>query len=114
MITAKIDETSEDYERGGGRRGRGVRSTAARGRGGCGPVRGLRSPSGLAEVRERLHRYEREIAPTLEPAYRVYEANGKAIRNLFHLEKYDSFFASLAERQDIQELISSLVHGEPV
>ena len=97
MITTQTDETIRDYERDG-----------------CVRIRGLLSPAELAEVRERLHRYEREIAPTLEPAFRVYEADGKAIRNLFHLEKHDPFFASLAERPDIQELIRSLVHGEPV
>jgi ectoine hydroxylase-related dioxygenase (phytanoyl-CoA dioxygenase family) len=83
-------------------------------RDGCVRVRGFLAPEDLAEVRRQLARFHRDIAPTLEPGYRVYEADGKAIRNLFHLNKFDPFFAQLAERPAIREIVGAFVHGEPI
>ena len=83
-------------------------------RDGCVRVRGFFNPKELTEVRDNLARFERDIAPTLEPAYRVYEADGKAIRNLFHLNKFDPFFAALPDRPAIRRLIGPMVHGEPI
>ena len=83
-------------------------------RDGCVRVRGFFSPAEFAEVRENLARFERDIAPTLDPAYRVNEADGKAIRNLFHLNKFDPYFADLPARPAIRSLVGPMVRGEPV
>jgi phytanoyl-CoA hydroxylase len=97
MITIDRGKATHDYERDGFIR-----------------VKEMLSPSELTEVRDQLRRFERDIAPNLEPAYRGYEADGKAIRNLFYLEKFDPFFASFGQREDIRQLVSSLVHGDPI
>lgn len=83
-------------------------------RDGCVRRRAFFPPDQLAQVRERLARYEREIVPTLEPGYRVFEADGKSLRNLFHLEKFDPFFDTLARQPEVLALMRSLVNGEPV
>jgi ectoine hydroxylase-related dioxygenase (phytanoyl-CoA dioxygenase family) len=83
-------------------------------RDGCIRVRGFLSADLLRDVRERLARYEREIVPGLPPTDRTFEADGKAIRNLWRMQEHDPFFKSLAERAETRELIASLVNGEPV
>lgn len=89
-------------------------TAAAYGRDGVIRVRGLLSPTDVAAVRAALDRYSREIAPTLPPAEVVFEADGKAVRNLWRMEQHDPFFAALAARPEILRLVRRLVHGEPI
>ncbi|MFM7290005.1 MAG: phytanoyl-CoA dioxygenase family protein [Planctomycetia bacterium] len=77
-------------------------------------VRGLLSPADIATVKAALDRYAREIAPSLPPADVVFEADGKAVRNLWRMEHHDPFFAELASRPEIRRVVGRLVHGEPV
>ncbi|MFM8291237.1 MAG: phytanoyl-CoA dioxygenase family protein [Planctomycetia bacterium] len=90
------------------------RAVAAYDRDGVIRVRRLFSPEELARVRAALARYIREIAPGLEPAVVVFEADGKAVRNLWRMDKHDPFFKELGERPDLLALVGSLVHGTAV
>lgn len=83
-------------------------------RDGCVRVRGFLPPDLLKQVRDALDRYVRDIVPGLSMGDRTFEADGKTVRNLWRMEQHDSFFESLAQRSEIQELIAELVHGEPV
>jgi ectoine hydroxylase-related dioxygenase (phytanoyl-CoA dioxygenase family) len=83
-------------------------------RDGCVRIKHFLSPDLLAEVRKNLDHFLREIVPTLPAGNRTFEADGKTVRNLFHLEKFDPFFQQLADRAEIRSLIGKLVHGEPV
>ena len=42
------------------------------------------------------------------------EADGKTVRNLWHMDQYDPFFKSLSQRKPILDLTRRLVHGDPV
>jgi len=77
-------------------------------------IHGLLSPDELAEVREAIERYTREILPGLPPEDRTYEADGKAVRNLWRMDKHDPYFKRLTEHPGIRQLVSRLVKGEPV
>ena len=68
----------------------------------------------LADVRQALDRYAREIAPRVPAADRTFEADGKTVRNLWRMELHDEFFANLPRRKEIVELVTQLVRGEPV
>ena len=83
-------------------------------RDGCTRVRGFLDASLLPVVRAHLERYMREIAPRVPVADRVFEADGVTVRNLWRMEQHDPFFADLAGRKEILELVAQLVHGEPV
>ncbi|MDB6025830.1 MAG: ectoine dioxygenase [Verrucomicrobiales bacterium] len=66
------------------------------------------------QVRQEIERYAHDIAPTLEASEVTFEADGKTARNLWRMEKYDSFFAQIAQKPEILNLVRELVHGEPV
>jgi ectoine hydroxylase-related dioxygenase (phytanoyl-CoA dioxygenase family) len=83
-------------------------------RDGCIRVRGFLDAALLPEVRRNLARYMNEIAPTLPAGDRTFEADGVTVRNLWRMERHDSFFAGLAKRPEIVALVRELVHGEPV
>lgn len=93
----RINKVERDYERDG-----------------CVRIRGLLSPQQLADARTHLGRFLREIVPTLPPANSTFEADGKTVRNLFHLEQFDPFFSALSQRDDVLNLVKLLVHGEPM
>jgi len=90
-------ELSADYERDG-----------------CIRVRGFFDADTLAIVRRELARYVRDIAPGLPTADRTFEADGKAVRNLWRMDRHDPFFDTLAKREEVLALVRELVHGEPV
>ena len=77
-------------------------------------VRSVLDSKQLAEVRRALERYQRERLSTLPEGDRTFESDGQTVRNLWRMEVHDEFFANLALRPDILELVSKLVHGEPV
>jgi ectoine hydroxylase-related dioxygenase (phytanoyl-CoA dioxygenase family) len=81
---------------------------------GCIRMRGFFDAVTLATARAALARYEREIAPGLPEGDRVFESDGKTIRNLWRMEKYDPYFDALARREETIELIRPLVRGAPV
>lgn len=83
-------------------------------RDGCIRIRGFLTPERVAEVRKNLERYIRDILPGVPEGARVFEADGKAVRNLWNLEKYDPWFDEFARDPKILELIGKLVHGEPL
>jgi ectoine hydroxylase-related dioxygenase (phytanoyl-CoA dioxygenase family) len=74
----------------------------------------LLDPNRLAEIDEALVRYERDVVPNLEPGDRVFEADGKTLRNLWRMQEHDPFFADLAANEAIISLVSPLVRGEPL
>jgi len=76
-------------------------------------VPGLLSSQQVKQTQAELARYMRDILPTLPEAARTFEADGVTVRNLWRLEEYDPYFAAMAKRPDILELVSKLVHGEP-
>ena len=65
-------------------------------------------------IRSALNRYVTEIAPQVPPADRVLEADGASVRNLWRMQHHSPFFAELAERPRILELVSLLVRGRAV
>lgn len=77
-------------------------------------VKPLFSPERLEAIREALERFYVEIAPTLPATDVTFETDGKTVRNLWHLEKYDPFFGELAKDPDLLALVGELVNGEPV
>jgi ectoine hydroxylase-related dioxygenase (phytanoyl-CoA dioxygenase family) len=83
-------------------------------RDGCIRLRGFLDAALLAEVRGRLDRYVRDVVPALPPGDRTFEADGVTVRNLWRMEQHDSFFADLAHRPAVTEMVAQLVHGEPV
>jgi ectoine hydroxylase-related dioxygenase (phytanoyl-CoA dioxygenase family) len=74
--------------------------------------RGLLNPQRLAQVQAAMRRYIDEVLPTLDASACTREADGVAIRNLWHLEMYDPFFAELAADPRIVALVERLVHGK--
>jgi ectoine hydroxylase-related dioxygenase (phytanoyl-CoA dioxygenase family) len=77
-------------------------------------VEGLLSLTEVEEVKAQLARYIEEHLATLPAGDRTFESDGKTVRNLWRLEQHDEYFACLAKRPDILELVGELVHGEPV
>jgi len=92
-----IEQLSSDYEQDG-----------------CVRVERLLSPQRLKQVREHLQSYIQNIAPTLPESERTFEADGKTVRNLWRMEKYDPFFDAFSKDPQILKLIEKLVHGKPV
>ncbi len=68
----------------------------------------------VAAVRAELDRYIRDDLAAQPTDARTFEKDEKTVRNLWRLEKYNSFFRQLGEREDIRAFIAPLVHGEPV
>lgn len=68
----------------------------------------------IEQLRREIERYCRQIVPSLPPAEFVMEADGKSVRNLWRMEKYDRYFDELSRRKDILTAVESLVHGPPV
>ena len=83
-------------------------------RDGCIRVRGFLDAALLAQVRQNLQRYMRQIAPTIPAGDRTFEADGTTVRNLWRMEQHDAFFADFARRKAIIDLIAPLVHGTPL
>lgn len=77
-------------------------------------IEGFFAPADIDAIREALNRYVAEIAPHVPPEDRVLEADGKSVRNLWRMEKHSPFFAELAGRIEIIDMVSGLVHGKPV
>jgi phytanoyl-CoA hydroxylase len=72
------------------------------------------SPEELKRVREELDQYTRDVAPGLAGSEVTFEADGKSARNLWRMEQHSLFFAELARKPEILEVIRPLLHGEPV
>jgi ectoine hydroxylase-related dioxygenase (phytanoyl-CoA dioxygenase family) len=68
----------------------------------------------VAAVRAELDRYIRDDLATLPANARTLEKDEQTVRNLWRLEEHNPFFRQMGERADIRDLISPLVHGEPV
>lgn len=68
----------------------------------------------VADVRAELERYIRDDLAALPADARTFEKDEKTVRNLWRLEKYNTFFRRLGERADILTLVAPLVHGDPV
>jgi len=83
-------------------------------RDGCIRVRGFLDAALLQDVRRRLDHYMREIAPVVPEGDRTFEPDGVTVRNLWRMEQHDPYFADFAKRPAVIELVTKLVHGEPV
>ncbi len=68
----------------------------------------------VAEIQNELKRYMQNDLSSLPIDAKTMEADGKTIRNLWRLERYNKYFQKLAERDEITSLISKLVNGEPI
>lgn len=68
----------------------------------------------VSAVRAELDRYIRDDLAAQPVDARTFEKDEKTVRNLWRLEKYNSWFRELGEREDIKALIAPLVHGEPL
>ena len=92
-----IDQVSRDY------RCRGVVR-----------IREFFSRQQVAAVRAELERYVRDDLPGNPADAATFEADETTIRNLWRLEKYCPALRSMVASPDIQQLVASLVNGEPV
>jgi ectoine hydroxylase-related dioxygenase (phytanoyl-CoA dioxygenase family) len=81
---------------------------------GCVRVRSFWGADTLDEVRRELGRYEREIVPGLPEADRTLEPDGRTVRNLWRMERHDTYFDRLARGPEVLGLVRGLVRGEPV
>ena len=77
-------------------------------------VEGLFSPGEIEEIRAQLQRYAGEITPGLPPNDVVFEADGVSVRNCWRMEHHDPWFAELAKKKSILDMVGKFVHGEPV
>jgi ectoine hydroxylase-related dioxygenase (phytanoyl-CoA dioxygenase family) len=68
----------------------------------------------VEEIRDEIARFIREDLDSRPPEASTREADGKTVRNLWHLEQHCEYFKDMAYRPEIQNLISELVNGEPV
>jgi hypothetical protein len=83
-------------------------------RDGCVRAKSFLNPTEVKQVRQQLDHYMKAILPNVPASDRVFEADGKSVRNLWRLEAHDPFFKSLSERANILETVAPLVHGNPV
>lgn len=77
-------------------------------------VPGLFPADDMALIREAIKHYIAEIVPGLPAADYVLEADGTTVRNCWRMEAHDPFFASLASRPSLLNLVGPCVNGEPV
>ena len=77
-------------------------------------LRGFISRERIAEIEAQLELYVRDVLPTLPPEDFVMERDGRAIRNLWRLERHDDYFLQMSRETFMVDLVSVLVHGEPV
>lgn len=77
-------------------------------------IAGFLGADEVAEIRTELDRYVREDLPGLPLDARTLEPDGETVRNLWRLEKHNSFFGQMGQRDHVLALISQLVHGEPL
>lgn len=68
----------------------------------------------VGEIRAQLQRYAAEITPGLPPNDVVFEADGVSVRNCWRMEHHDPWFAELAKKKSILDMVAEFVHGEPV
>lgn len=77
-------------------------------------LQALYDTSRLEQIHDELARYIRDIAPKLPESDVVFESDATSVRNLWRMDKHDQFFANLAADKQLLELVSALVHGQPV
>ena len=77
-------------------------------------IRSLFSPQRVQEIRHALQRYVDQLAASLPESDVVYEADGQSVRNLWRMEQHDPFFRELATEPALIQLLTPLLHGEPV
>ena len=77
-------------------------------------VRQFFSEEEVKAIRCELDRFIREDLDTKSPQASTREADGKTVRNLWHLEEHCKFFQELADRPEIRNPIAQLVNGDPV
>ncbi len=68
----------------------------------------------VAAVRGELDRYIRDDLAAQPVDARTFEKDEKTVRNLWRLEKYNTFFRQLGERTEVLAFIAPFVHGEPL
>ena len=72
------------------------------------------SPDEVVIVRSEIERYIAEDLSVQPQDAATMEADGKSVRNLWRLEKYNEFFLKIGQRKDILEFIAPFVNGTPV
>jgi len=79
---------------------------------------GLISAEHLAEIERNLATYMESVAPALPAEDIVYEPTAPGaptkIRNLWRMDRHSDFFAKLALCRELQDLLATLLNGEPV
>ncbi len=82
-------------------------------------LQGLFGEGRIEEIERELARYTAENVATLPAGDVIWESEtladgSRAIRNLFRIDKHSSFFAALGSDPQLLELMSRLLHGDPV
>ncbi|MGC1275115.1 MAG: phytanoyl-CoA dioxygenase family protein [Planctomycetaceae bacterium] len=77
-------------------------------------VRRLFDEDQVSELRKNIERYQSELVPGLPAGDYTLEPDRRSIRNLWRMQEHDPYFASLAERSTLRDLVRPLVNGEPV
>jgi hypothetical protein len=72
----------------------------------------LLSRDDVAQVRDALTRYVRDVVPGIPGGDVVWEADGTSVRNLWRMEHHDDFFATLGNRADILGVVAALLGGD--
>ncbi len=77
-------------------------------------IRNLFSKKNIAEIRAEIERYISMDLPSKPRDARTMEMDGKTIRNLWRLNRYNEYFKALGESVEIKELVAKLVDGDPI
>lgn len=79
---------------------------------GCVRIRKLLSADEVKTVRRQLERYVTDVLPTVAESDRTFEADGKNVRNLWRLDRYDAFFKNFGNRPDFLKHVSQILNGD--
>jgi ectoine hydroxylase-related dioxygenase (phytanoyl-CoA dioxygenase family) len=77
-------------------------------------VRQFLSGEAVQNIRREIETYVRDIAPNLAASEVTFEADGKTARNLWRMEQHSPFFAEVAGKPEVLDLVRVLVRGEPI
>ena len=72
------------------------------------------SPEKIDEIESQLARYVDDLEQTGAIQSAVFEpGSGRKLRNLFHMEQYDPYFAELAQAPELVELARAIFDDQP-
>ncbi|EAQ78072.1 phytanoyl-CoA dioxygenase family protein [Blastopirellula marina] len=77
-------------------------------------LRSFFSPAKVQDVRDELDRYVRNDLALQPDDACTREVDGRTVRNLWRLERYNEYFRRLAAEEDLLQIVAPLLGGEPV